>query len=63
MKLKILVDEAVTTKNDTKPNATKDKRSKCGQCEKKIAFTVNLKQTLINSNQTIINIFKQIEMP
>ena len=41
MKLKILVDEAVISKSETKPNAVKDKRIKCGQCEKKVAFTVN----------------------
>ncbi len=41
MKLKILVDEAVTSKTETKANLVKDKRIKCGQCEKKVAFTVN----------------------
>ena len=40
MKLKILVDEAVTSKSETKANPVKEKRVKCGQCEKKVAFTV-----------------------
>lgn len=44
MKLKVLVDEAAVAKNEVKSTnagATKDKRAKCGQCEKKIAFTVS----------------------
>ena len=40
IKLKVLVDEAIVAKNETKPNQVKDKRLKCGQCEKKVAFTV-----------------------
>ena len=40
MKLKILVDEAVTSKSEAKANPVKEKRVKCGQCEKKVAFTV-----------------------
>ena len=40
MKLKVLKDEAVTKVE--KINTPKEKKMKCGQCEKGLAFTVNL---------------------
>ena len=63
LKLKVLVDEAAVVKNEAKAatNAPKDKRIKCGQCEKKIAFTVNYiifnYKAFFNS---IINLFKEM---
>jgi hypothetical protein len=39
MKLKVLKDEAITKVE--KINTPKEKKMKCGQCEKGLAFTVN----------------------
>ncbi len=47
MKLKVLKDEAVTKVE--KINTPKEKKMKCGQCEKGLAFTVN--RTFVLSKQ------------
>ena len=45
MKLKVLKDEAIT--KIEKLSTPKEKKFKCGQCEKGLAFTVNIN---INNN-------------
>ena len=41
VKLQVLKDEYLSKKSDkSNPNSAKEKKAKCGQCEKNIAFTV-----------------------
>lgn len=42
LKLKVLKDEALTNKEKSNQSSAKDKRLRCGQCEKGLAFTVSL---------------------